>query len=649
MIVSGIVRLFEAAIKCGMVAIPGFLRVAIAVNYGVECIMVTDTSNLVYNRVGLGKKAAKKMIKFRNGVIALCALFWVWPAHAAPADDLSSLIDDYWASELSEYPFRAEGQGTEPDRLFAGVAPADYERRLASYKAFHDRVLRLERTGLSEEERLNADLLTFILKHNIALAEYRTWRAPFLSDSGFHSNVVRELVSGTFRSEADYDRYLDRLAALPAWLDQHKENMRLGLRDGYAQPAAIMDGVLSSFESLSAGEVKDHPLFKPFVAMHTSLPKKTAKKLAAKGKRVLKNDVIPAYEDLFAFMRDEYTPAARQIVGINTTPNGAALYAALVRYYTTRDDLTPDAIHEIGLREVARIRKEMGEIIEASGFDGSFEEFQVFLRTDPQFYAKTPQELLRRAAWLSKQADGKLPAFFGKLPRQPYSVEPVPEEIAPNYTTGRYSGAPLDADRGGQYWVNTYDLKQRPLYELTALTLHEAVPGHHLQIALSAELENVPAFRQEFYPHAYGEGWGLYAEKLGVEMGMYQTPYDHFGRLSYEMWRAARLVIDTGLHSKGWTRDQAIEYLADNTALSMRNVQVEIDRYIAWPGQALAYKIGELTILELRSEAEVKLGADFSIRRFHDAVLHGGGAPMDILRTRIEAWIAFEQAAAKAQ
>ena len=286
----------------------------------------------------------------------------------------------------------------------------------------------------------------------------------------------------------------------------------------------------------------------------------------------------------------------------------------------------------------------MNRVIKRTGFKGSFEEFIDYLRSDEQFYAKTPEALLERAAWISKDIDGRLPAYFGKLPRQPYSVEPVPAEIAQNYTTGRYISAPAGGDRGGQYWVNTYALDKRPLYQLTALTLHEAVPGHHLQSALALEIENMPEFRKQFYPHAFGEGWGLYAEKLGVEMGVYETPYDDFGRLSYEMWRACRLVIDTGIHAKGWTRQQALDYLASNTALSLHNVQTEVDRYIAWPGQALAYKMGELTLWELRHKAERELGDKFDVRDFHDAVLTSGGLPLGILRNRIDAYIADTKA-----
>jgi uncharacterized protein (DUF885 family) len=354
--------------------------------------------------------------------------------------------------------------------------------------------------------------------------------------------------------------------------------------------------------------------------------------------------IIPAYQRTLAFMRDEYAPNAADTPGVSAQSDGAAYYEATLKYYTSLEGVTADQIHETGLREVARIRREMDETIKSAGFKGTFEEFQKFLRTDPQFYAETPEDLLKEAAYMAKTADGKLPKFFNKLPRQPYSVDPVPASIAPNYTTGRYISAAPDADRGGQYWVNTFALNERPLYELMALTLHEAVPGHHLQSALALEIENAPTFRTEFYPHAFGEGWGLYSEKLGVEMGVYRTAYENFGRLSYEMWRACRLVIDTGIHAKGWTRQQAIDYLAGNTALSLLNVQTEVDRYISWPWQAVAYKMGELAIWDMRRKAEKELGDKFDIGLFHDAILVNGGLPLDMLRAQVDDFIDRERA-----
>ncbi len=319
-----------------------------------------------------------------------------------------------------------------------------------------------------------------------------------------------------------------------------------------------------------------------------------------------------------------------------------AYYDALVRYFTNLE-VTPDQVHEIGLGEVARIRSEMETVIRQTGFKGDFAAFLKFLRTDPRFYAHTPDELLKDASYIAKQIDGILPGYFGKLPRLPYSVQPVPAELAPNYTGGRYSPPPIGGNKGGEFWVNTYALEKRPLYVLTALALHEAVPGHHLQGSLARELENVPPFRLDLYPHAFGEGWGLYSEKLGKEMGMYKTPYDEFGRLTYEMWRACRLVVDTGMHAKGWSRDRAMEYLASNTALSLHEVRTETDRYIAWPGQALAYKMGELKILELRAKAHDALGERFDLRAFHDAVLENGGVPLPILEHQIDEYIAAAQ------
>lgn len=575
-------------------------------------------------------------------VAAAAALAALSPAFAeAPSD----IFDDYWKTALAEDPFSATASGVSDhnDRVPA-VAPEDQARRLDQAKAFMARLDALDAGAMTADDKLNADLLRFILKHDITLAAYRPWRIPFLSDSGFHNAMGYVVTSTNFRTESDYRAYLKRLAGLPGYIDQNIANMRAGLADGFVQPKEIMARILPSFDAQAAPAPADHPLYEPFTRIPAGVARKTALALQKEGLAVIGGEVIPAFKRAADFMRNEYAPKAQDKVGAAALPEGAAYYAALVRYFTTRDDATADDIHKLGLKEVARIRKEMDAVIRKTGFKGDFKAFQQFLRTDPQFYAKTPEELLMRAAWLSKSIDGKLPAYFGKLPRQPYSVQPAPAELAPNFTTGRYSGAPAGASRGGEYWVNTYALDKRPFYELPALTLHEAVPGHHLQGALALEVENAPMFRTQFYPHAFGEGWGLYAEKLGVEMDVYKTPYDEFGRLSYEMWRACRLVIDTGLHSKGWSRQQAQDYLADNTALSLKNVETEVDRYIAWPGQALAYKIGELTIWELRRKAEKALGPKFDIREFHDAVLVKGGLPLEILSAEIDAYIAREKA-----
>ena len=362
---------------------------------------------------------------------------------------------------------------------------------------------------------------------------------------------------------------------------------------------------------------------------------------------MLVNAVMPAYAAFQRFFESEYRPAARTTIDASALPDGKAYYADLVRYFTTLPDATPERIHEVGVAEVARLRGEMEAILRDVNHDGSFADFVDFLRADPQFYAKTPEELLREAAWIAKEIDGKLPQYFGTLPRMPYAVKPVPDALAPNYTAGRYNPGPIGA--AGEYWVNTYALHTRPLYVLPSLTLHEAVPGHHLQIALARELADLPQFRSSFFPHAFGEGWALYSEKLGEEMGIYHTPYQRFGRLIYEMWRACRLVIDTGMHAMSWTREQARQFLASNTALSMHEVRTEVDRYIAWPGQALAYKVGELKIVELRKRAEATLGAAFDLRAFHDAVLDNGGVTLAVLESRIDAYVKAGGVARKIQ
>ena len=563
---------------------------------------------------------------------------------AAPGDDLHRLFDDYWDHEMEINPFSATSSGINlyNDRV-PDVSPAAQTRALEARQRFSMRLNDIDLSSVNANDRLSAEILAFILEHDIALAQFEQWRIPFLSDAGFHSNFGYVVGSTPFNNEEDYRNYLMRLAAFPGYLDQNIENMRAGLASGFTQPKEILANILPSFEAQVTDTAENHPFYRPFKSIPDTIAPDVRNDLELGAKSVLDDQVIPTYARLLSFMRDEYLPGARETLGATELPNGPEYYAALVRYFTTLDDANAGAIHQRGLDEVDRIRNEMDAVIVETDFDGSFEEFLNFLRSDPQFYAKTPQEILMRAAWISKKIDGRLPGFFGKLPRQPYSVEPVPMEIAANYTGGRYVSSPPGGSRGGQYWVNTYALHTRPLYQLAALSLHEGVPGHHFQGALAYEVENAPAFRMQFYPHAFGEGWGLYSEKLGVEMGIYDTPYDHFGRLSYEMWRACRLVVDTGLHGMGWTRRQAVDYLATNTALSLHSIGTEVDRYIAWPAQALAYKMGELTIWDLRAKSERELGRAFDIREFHDSVLTKGGLPLQILRSQIDAYIAARQ------
>jgi uncharacterized protein (DUF885 family) len=559
---------------------------------------------------------------------------------ANPTDELNQLFKDYWTTEMEHDPFSATSSGIEDynDRV-PDVSPQPQKTILERRKKFRAQLDRVDFSAVSTADRISAEILGYILDQAIELHSFEVWRIPFVSDSGFHNTFGYVLSATPFKDEKDYRNYLKRLEALPGYYQQNVANMRAGLKAGFTQPRAILDNVLPSFEALAGDVVEKHPFYAPFVALPNSMDKAVATSLRNAGKSVLKNEVIPAHQALVRFMREEYLPGARQTLGASDQPNGKNYYAALVRYYTTLKDATPEFIHQKGLEEVSRIRAEMDAIIADLKFMGSFTDFLSFLRTDPQFYPKTGDELLKQAAWIAKKTDGKLPAFFTKLPRQPYSVEPVPKELEANYTGGRYSPAPPGSNRGGQYWVNTYALETRPLYQLTALSLHEGVPGHHLQISLAYEIEDAPEFRAQYYPHAFGEGWGLYSEKLGVEMGMYETPYDHFGRLSYEMWRACRLVVDTGIHAFGWSRQRAVDYLAANTALSLHEIGTEVDRYIAWPGQALAYKMGELTLWELRSNAENALGSKFDIRIFHDTVLEQGGLPLAVLRSVVEDYI----------
>jgi uncharacterized protein (DUF885 family) len=530
-----------------------------------------------------------------------------------------------------------EGVHDHDDRL-PSVTPAEQERRLKADEGFLKRLRAVDRGTLTPPDKVSYDLFDFMVTQRIALARHREWRVPLNSDSGFHADVLMMNEITKLQTTADYERYIARLNGLPRYFDENIANMRIGMQEGFTLPGEILEGVSKVVAAEQFARPEDCPLFRPFANLPASVPASDRARLAASGRTAIEQSVIPAYARFQQFFEQEYRPRARGSIGASELPGGGAYYADLVRYFTTLPDATPARVHEIGLAEVARIRSEMEAVVRETGFKGSFEDFLAFLRTDEQFYAQSPEQLLREAAWIAKEIDGRLPAYFGKLPRTPFTVRPVPAQLAPNYTGGRYN--PGVTGGAGEYWVNTYALDKRPLYVLPSLTLHEAAPGHHLQGALARELVGVPRFRLNFYPHAFGEGWGLYAEKLGEELGVYHTPYQRFGRLTYEMWRACRLVVDTGMHSQGWTRQQAVDYLAANTALSTHEIRTEVDRYIAWPGQALAYKIGELKILELRARAEAALGPRFDIRAFHDALLENGGMTLPALERRIDSFIA---------
>ena len=527
------------------------------------------------------------------------------------------------------------------------MTPESQARRLNADRQWLKRLEAIDLVGLSAQDRVSAGLFKFMVEQRVLLGQHRDWRMPMTTDSGFHADLLLLHEAMPFRTIADYERYLQRLADLPRYFAEQVANLRTGVREGFTIPAEILPNLAKVIAAEQYAKPEDCPLYSPFANLPSTMSAAEQERLRAAGREAIATNVLPTYAAFQRFFDGEYVPGARKTLGASAMPSGAAYYADLVRYYTTLPDATPEGIHALGLAEVKRIRADMEAIIDELGFQAPagqnrFRAFLEFLRTDPQFYPKTAGELLREAAFIAKDIDWKLPRYFGRLPRTPYGVRPVPAVLAPNYTAGRYSGGPTGG--AGEYWVNTTSLDKRPLYALPSLTLHESVPGHHLQGALAREMENVPLFRLNFYPHAFGEGWGLYSEWLGQEMGVYRTPYERFGRLTYEMWRACRLVVDTGMHSKGWTRDQALEFMAANTALSTLEIRTETDRYISWPGQALAYKMGELKIRELRTRAEKTLGEKFDIRAFHDTVLGNGGVTLAVLEQQVDAWIARVQA-----
>ena len=562
------------------------------------------------------------------------------PGAPAASGSLQALFVEQWEFRLAEDPLFATNAG---DHRYGSRLPsmtaADFARREAFARGMLERLQAVDASTLSTSERVSRDMLVRELTHELAGYEFGTYRIPMNADSGFQTDFADIPNRNPFRTVADYESYLARLNAFPKLVDQEIALMRQGLAAGFSLSRSVLDGLDTTMLAHVVTDPEKSVFYAPFRSFPVGVPPAERARLESGGRRAIENSIVPAYRKLADFMKSEYVPGARASIGASAMPRGREYYAHLVRYYTTLD-VTPEQVHQIGLAEVARIRAEMEAVMKKSGFQGSFGQFLVFLRTDPRFYAPSAEELLERACALSKKADGSLPGLFGRLPRLPYTVEPVPAHLAPKYTGGRYVEAPADGTRPGIYWVNTYALDKRPLYTLPALTLHEAVPGHHLQVALSQELTGLPQFRRFSDVGAFGEGWALYAEWLGREAGFYQDPYDEFGRLTYEMWRACRLVVDTGLHFMGWTRQQAIDYLVANTALSVHECTTETDRYISWPGQALCYKMGELKIRELRQRAETRLGERFDVRGFHDAVLANGMVPLPVLEAQIDDWIA---------
>jgi len=560
---------------------------------------------------------------------------------AAPSDAaaLAALVEDYEAFRLeTDVAYAAREGDMDAKARWPDLSPRALESAASAIEAFKARHDVIDAADLDRSDAATHAVLGHVLAGRLLDAQFETQRLPFTNDSGFHTIAGFAALATRVRTIEEAEAWIARLEALPAFLAQNKAWLAYGIETGWTQPAEIVPGVIEQIEAQIAPDPAESPLLNPITTLPPSVPETERARLRAEAETVVRERVNPAYAELAAFMRETYLPAARETFGARAMPGGEAYYAALVRDFTTLD-VTPEEIHQTGLEEVARIRAEMDAVIAGSGFDGTFAEFLTYLRTDPQFYAQTEYELLAYAAYLSKKADDAMPSMFRQLPRLGYGVRAVPASIAPGYTTARYWPGDAESGVAGGYMVNTYRLDQRPLYEMPSLTLHEAVPGHHHQIALAQELEDVPDFRRQTFITAFGEGWALYAEHVGLDMDMYSTPYEHFGRLTYEMWRACRLIIDTGLHWYGWSREEAEACLLENSALAPFNIRNEISRYISWPGQALAYKPGELLIRELRAEAQAELGEAFDLRAFHDEILADGALPLTALEAKMREWI----------
>jgi uncharacterized protein (DUF885 family) len=577
------------------------------------------------------------------------ALAAVVPARGGDAASrFHDLLAREWEWRLQENPLLATAVGrNEYNHLLPNLAVPEMVRRAEMTESFQAELATIDRADLAGEDVVSYAMFERQLSDRLVDYELGEYQMPFNADSGFHTGFARLAQEVPLQTVKDYENYLARLAAWPRYVTQQIALMRLGLARGMTVPRAVLDG----YEGTISAHVLDDPtksvFWPPFERFPVGVPPPERERLVREGKEAILTGAVTGYRAFLDFYLNEYLPKARTTIAASDLPNGAAYYAHQVRQYTTLD-LGPEEIHRIGLAEVERIRREMEEVIRQVGFTGDFAAFLQHLRTEPRFYARSPEELLKQAAWIVKRMDGKLPALFGRLPRLPYTVEPVPDHLAPKYTSGRYVEPPVGGTQPGIYWVNTFKLESRPLYNLEALSLHEAVPGHHLQNAIARELSGLPEFRRYAYLSAFGEGWGLYSEWLGQEAGFYTDPYSNFGRLTYEMWRACRLVVDTGLHAMGWSRQQAIDYLASRTALPLHEVGTETDRYISWPGQALSYKMGEIKIRELRRRAEAALGSRFDVREFHDVVLGSGSVPLTVLEENVERYLAGKAAAEKA-
>ena len=566
----------------------------------------------------------------KAAVLVAACLAMPLAAQEGDADaQLDALAEAYrtYQIEQSGRIVEADGTTSRGSRL-ASVTPEANAARAAQAERFLAQLDALDPEDFSAEAAIDAAVLRHLLETEIGDARFREWEMPFDSDSNFWGYLAERSALG---SVEEYDRYIAWLNDLPRYFSEQEANARAGLARGFSVPRVTLTGRDASLEAYVVDDPETSPFWAAFAQIPDRFPAAERERLRREGRAVIDDKVTPAFADFLRFFREDYLPQTRTTLAAEAMPDGAAYYQQQIEEYTTLD-LTAEEIHRIGLDEVARITAEMEAVKAEAGFEGSLPEFVTFLRTDPQFVARTPDELMGVSAYAAKRVDGVIADYFGFLPRHRFTIRPVDPAIAPFYTAGRGG---LDACQ-----MNTYDLPSRPLYNIPALTLHECIPGHSFQAAVALEREAAPAFRRQTYFSGFGEGWGLYVEYLGEEMGIYRTPYERFGRLSYEMWRAARLVIDTGIHHYGWSRDQAVDYLASRTALSQHEVGTEVDRYISWPGQALSYKLGELTIRRVRAKAEAELGEAFDIRKFHDVVLALGSVPLPVLEARIDAFIA---------
>ena len=562
------------------------------------------------------------------------AVAQVPPPTRTQADrQLQAIYESYADWSAKEYGYFVDSKGeNQPADYLPKVDPATQAARAGHLTQVLAQIDAIPPAQLSSDERVNASVLRTIIEASISDARFREWEMPVNSDSNFWTYLNER---GALDDAAAYRRYIARMRDVPRYFNQQIANMRDGLGRGFTPPAVTLGGREGSISAFLAA-ADSNAFSEPFKQMPSTISAAEQVSLRADGRAAIEQSVIPAYRALLAFYRDTYAPGARKTVSARDLPDGDAYYRAEIREYTTLG-MTPEEIHQLGLKEVARIDGDMRKTMRETGFKGSFEQFLTFLRTDPQFIARNPDDLLGVSSYVAKRVDGKLDQYFDLLPRRRFTIIPVPAALAPFYTAGR----------GGleSCQMNTHNLASRPLYNIPALTLHECAPGHSFQAALAEEGKTLPRFRRNIYFSGYGEGWGLYTEWLGIEMGIYRTPYERFGQQSYEMWRAARLVIDTGLHRFGWSRQKAIDYLADHTALSTHEVATEVDRYISWPGQALAYKLGELTIRRMRAEAEKELGTKFDVRKFHDMILALGAVPLPMLEQKIRDFIAASKAA----